>query len=87
MPSKVDSLRERELYRYFKPPESPTAFGSDGAEEDGKVQDDAPSAPPISSPDTTLTALSQLCCVRLNAQRSMIREVLYVVHVFERDRN
>ena len=87
MPSKVDSLRERELYRYFKPPESPTAFESDGAEEDGKVQDDTPSPPPISSPDTTLTALSQLCCVRLNAQRSMIREVLYVAYIFERDRN
>lgn len=75
LPSKVDSLRERELYRYYKPPDSPTASGKEGEGEDGKVQDNTLSVSPISSPDTTLTALSQLCCVRLNAQRSMIRQV------------
>lgn len=53
-PSKLDSLREHELFRYFQPPtENVTAHAA-------------------SSPDTTLTALAQLCALRLNAKRAMI---------------
>ena len=53
-PSKLDSLREHELFRYFQPPtENVTANAA-------------------SSPDTTLTALAQLCALRLNAKRAMI---------------
>ena len=52
--SKLDSLREHELFRYFQPPtENVTANAA-------------------SSPDTTLTALAQLCALRLNAKRAMI---------------
>ena len=58
--SKVDSVRERELYRYFQPPESPT-------------QKDTLSVHVASSPDTSLTALAQLCAHRLHAKRAMIR--------------
>ncbi|CAD6578204.1 MAG: hypothetical protein ASARMPRED_008641 [Alectoria sarmentosa] len=69
-PSKIDSVRERELYRYFQPPESPS-------------QQDTLSVHAASSPNTTLTALAQLCAIRLHAKRAMIslidREKQYFV--------
>ena len=62
--SKVDSTRERELFRYYQPSESTiekirhkTTLSVDAA----------------TSPDTTLTALAQLCALRLHASRAMIR--------------
>lgn len=58
--SKIDSLREHELYRYFQPPESPK-------------QNSSLVAHAASSPDTTLTALAQLCALRLHAKRAVIR--------------
>lgn len=58
--SKVDSVRERELYRYFQPPASPTP-------------QDTLSVHAASSPNTTFTALAQLCALRLHAKRAMIR--------------
>ena len=67
--SKSDYTRARELYRYFRPPEpaSPTTLNVHEA----------------SSPDTTLTALAQLCALRLHAKRAMIslidREKQYFV--------
>ena len=63
-PSKIDSVRERELYRYFQPPESPS-------------QQDTLSVHAASSPNTTLTALAQLCAIRLHAKRAMIRYGYY----------
>ncbi len=57
-PSRADNARERELYRYFKPPE-PTSSTL--------------SAHEASSPSTTLTALAQLCALRLHSKRAMIR--------------
>ena len=68
---KVDSIRERELYHYYQPVASPTSNGvadSKSISETGNAV-----APPPSSPDTTLTALAQLCALRLHAQRAMIR--------------
>lgn len=61
--SKIDSVREHELYRYFQPPESPK-------------QQDTLIVHAASSPDTTLTALAQLCALRLHAKRAMIRWAL-----------
>lgn len=58
--SKIDSVRELELYRYFQPPESPK-------------QQDTLNVHAASSPNTTLTALAQLCALRLHAKRAMIR--------------
>lgn len=58
--SKVDGVRERELYRYFQPPETPT-------------HQDTISVHAASSPNTALTALAQLCAIRLHAKRAMIR--------------
>lgn len=60
-PSKVDSVRERELYRYFQPP----------------AHQDNISVHVASSPDTTLTALAQVCALRLHAKRAMIRWALH----------
>ena len=52
--SKLDSLREHELFRYFQPPTENVIANA------------------ASSPDTALTALAQLCALRLNAKRAMI---------------
>lgn len=68
--SKLDKLRERELFRYYRP-----------SEPDGANSRKSPSAPAqavdvpntAASPDTTLTALAQLCALRLNASRAMVR--------------
>ena len=57
---KLDSVREHELYRYFQPPESPK-------------QESTLIAHAASSPNTTLTALAQLCAHRLHAKRAVIR--------------
>ena len=54
IPSKTDSAREHELFRYFQPGSHPVI------------------ADAVSSPDTTLTALAQLCSLRLHAKRAMI---------------
>ncbi|KAK3178063.1 hypothetical protein OEA41_000195 [Lepraria neglecta] len=67
-PSKLDSVREHELYRYFIPLEaSSTSLSASAA----------------SSPDTALTALAQLCALRLHAKRAMVsligRETQYFV--------
>jgi hypothetical protein len=66
--SKVDSAREHELYRYFIPPE---------------VSNTSLSASAASSPDTALTALAQLCALRLHSKRAMVsvidREKQYFV--------
>ena len=67
-PSKLDSVREHELYRYFIPLEaSSTSLSASAA----------------SSPDTALTALAQLCAIRLHAKRAMVsvigRETQYFV--------
>ncbi len=56
--SKSDNARARELYRYFQPPEKPSPSTLIAHE--------------ASSPDTTLTALAQLCALRLHAKRAMI---------------
>ena len=58
--SRVDSVRERELYRYFQPPDTPS-------NKDTLIVHVA------SSPNTTLTCLAQLCALRLHAKRAMIR--------------
>lgn len=67
-PSRLDSVREHELYRYFIPPEASST---------------PLSASVASSPDTTLTALAQLCAIRLHAKRAMVsvidRETQYFV--------
>lgn len=71
--SKLDKLRERELFRYYRPSEP------DGENPANSRQ--SPSAPTqavdvpdrAASPDATLTALAQLCALRLNASRAMVR--------------
>ncbi|KAI4176662.1 MAG: hypothetical protein LQ343_000953 [Gyalolechia ehrenbergii] len=70
---KTDAARERELFRYFEPP---TATPTKATQYDLSIGNDDPltaSAP--SSPETTLTALAQLCALRLNASRAMVRSV------------
>lgn len=75
-PSKADNLRERELYRYYQPPESPGAAidaPSNASEGYTNLARNTISAHVASSPDTTYTALAQLCACRLQASRAMIR--------------
>ena len=73
---KADAARERELFRYFDPPELAAKARLKASQHNLSVENDDPlaaSAP--SSPETTLTALAQLCALRLNASRAMVRSV------------
>lgn len=63
--AKVDGIRERELHRYYLP-------FNPKVEKPKHVQNTL-GVSIATSPDTTLTALAQLCAVRLNASRAMIR--------------
>lgn len=68
--SKTDAVRERELLRYFAPPSTKTS--TKASQYDLSIGNDDPlSASAPSSPETTLTALAQLCALRLNASRAM----------------
>lgn len=75
--SKADSVRERELFRYYSPSNStaPAPSPSHGVPKD--VDPNTLSAHQASSPNTILTALAQLCALRLHASRAMIRWVSY----------
>ena len=65
-----DAIRERELFRYFQP--LVDGIGDSGRQNlDGA--DEALVSKAIESPDTTLTALAQLCACRLDTSRAMIR--------------
>lgn len=75
--SKVDSVRERELFRYYSPTDSTAAAPSPPHGVPKDVDANTLSAHQASSPDTTLTALAQLCALRLHASRAMIRWVSY----------
>lgn len=69
-----DILRERELFRYFQPlvDGHEDVMAARQATFDGSA-DKALVTKAIESPDTTLTALAQLCACRLDASRAMIR--------------
>ncbi|KAL8948003.1 MAG: hypothetical protein Q9222_005771 [Ikaeria aurantiellina] len=71
--AKTDAARERELYRYFEPPEIDKKGPEKATRHNLSVEtnDDLTANPP-SSPETTLTALAQLCALRLNASRAMV---------------
>lgn len=63
--SHSDYVRERELFKYCQ--------GLDGAADvDADSLDSLKDLAPT-SPNTTLTALAQLCALRLDAPRAMIR--------------
>ena len=79
MVNREDLRREAEVYKYFNTPrefsEGGEFLGANisrrtsllGSFDDGK---------PPTSTNQTLTALAQLCAVRLNAGRAMIRSVV-----------
>ena len=83
--SKTDNIRERELYRYYRPLDSPPGAKApnEALEESGQVRDNTLTAHAATSPDTTLTAFAQLCCLRLQAQRAMIRLQLSYMSIRE----
>lgn len=67
--TKADRIRERELFRYYKPVEH---------RQTGLVQQDAGLAEVLaayqaSSPDTTLTALAQLVAIRVDVKSVLIK--------------
>lgn len=76
--SKVGSVRERELYRYYQPK---SRNESDARQRNLTVLPDNESvtADGVTSPDNTLTALAQLAAIRLNAQRAMVRYISVTV--------
>ena len=68
---KRDKVRERELLQYYNPADHPS-----NASPTGLVIETGPNlAHSISSPDLTLTALAQLCALRLDTRRCIIRYV------------
>ncbi|KAL9126797.1 MAG: hypothetical protein Q9217_004210 [Psora testacea] len=73
-PSKIDSIRERELYRYYRPLDSSPGIKVPRRASDCHTQitDNTRTANIATSPDTTLTAFAQLCTLRLQAQRAII---------------
>lgn len=64
----AESARERELFRYFQPSKPETA-----EQRHRRLGQNTLCVDVAVSPDTTLTALAQLCALRLNASRAMIR--------------
>ncbi|KAL9035069.1 MAG: hypothetical protein Q9180_005055, partial [Flavoplaca navasiana] len=71
--AQADAARERELYRYFDPPRLEATAPSLSTRQNLSVsQDDPLTAKSASSPENTLTALAQLCALRLNASRAMV---------------
>ncbi|KAL8715606.1 MAG: hypothetical protein Q9220_000943 [cf. Caloplaca sp. 1 TL-2023] len=71
--AKTDAARERELYRYFEPPEGSQRGPEKATQYSLSIETtDELTANPPSSPETTLTALAQLCALRLNASRAMV---------------
>ncbi|KAA6412070.1 MAG: hypothetical protein FRX48_04220 [Lasallia pustulata] len=70
--SKVDSVREREFYRYYNPTDASAAAPTSSHGVPNIVDPNTLSAHQASSPDTTLTALVQLCALRLHASRAMV---------------
>lgn len=69
-----DIVRERELFRYFQPllDRDDNLKASQRQFLDSSVEE-AIVTKAIESPDTTLTALAQLCACRLDASRAMVR--------------
>lgn len=63
--SPADYERERELFRYCQ--------GLNGTADFNTDTTDSLSNLPASSPNAPLTALAQLCALRLDAPRAMIR--------------
>lgn len=74
---RTDAARERELFRYFDPLDFTATIPTKAAQYNLSIGDDDPlNASPPSSPEITLTALAQLCALRLNASRAMVRLVM-----------
>ncbi|KAI4122916.1 MAG: hypothetical protein LQ338_005549 [Usnochroma carphineum] len=70
---RTDAARERELFRYFDPPQSTPATPTKATQPGLSIDDDDSSATSTpSSPETTLTALAQLCALRLDASRAIV---------------
>ncbi|KAL8842089.1 MAG: hypothetical protein Q9176_002781 [Flavoplaca citrina] len=77
--AQADAARERELYRYFDPPQLEATAPSLWTRQNLSVsQDDSLTAKSASSPENTLTALAQLCALRLNASRAMVSQLPFV---------
>lgn len=71
--SKSDNARERELFRYYQPIESTLESSSKSRQSREAHGKTTLSIDAATSPDTTLTALAQLCALRLRSSRAMIR--------------
>jgi len=73
--SPADYARERELLRYCQGLNGTVDFNTDTADS----LDDLPA----SSPDAALTALAQLCALRLDAPRAMIRSASLIMNAVD----
>ena len=64
--TRADRIRERELFRYYRPTEADVA-------QEGSRGTEAIAARQTSSPDTTLTALAQLVALRVDVKSVLIK--------------
>ncbi|KAL8918445.1 MAG: hypothetical protein Q9208_007351 [Pyrenodesmia sp. 3 TL-2023] len=80
---KADAARERELFRYFDPPEPTAKAPAKATQYNLSIDnDDSLHATSPSSPEITLTALAQLCALRLNASRAMVSVIAKATQYF-----
>ena len=79
--TRADAARERELYRYFEPPEVDKDAKSRITQQEGPSDGKDPyadpyAAKPPSSLENSLTALAELCALRLDVSRAVVRLVV-----------
>ena len=84
--TREDLIREKEISKYFNPPEGSSDDDASPVNHDSqlpKLTKPAYKGNVPTSSDQTLTALAQLCAIRLNAARAIIRFVASERHVSE----
>jgi len=64
--TRADRIRERELFRYYRPADT-------GVAQQGTRGTEVITAHHTSSPDTTLTALAQLVAIRVDVKSVLIK--------------
>lgn len=73
----ADAARERELFRYFDPPETEADAQEEASLQDASTATEYAHTAKTPSPlETTLTALAHLCALQLDVQRAAVRSVI-----------
>lgn len=79
MVKREDLVREIEVFKYFDALDKSAQDGNlagDDTQSNQSRRRPSDDGEPLTSPNQVLTALAQLCAIRLNASRAMIRFVM-----------